>query len=105
MPRFGVAPRGRGIENEGFVHLGKMAKMEKLSLRHCERFSPKSLDQLKGLKNLKALDLYYAFAYRDDTSGCLACIGAFSKSLAKVQDHGCPMEEIKGESRKGRSIR
>ena len=91
----GRITRGRGIENEGFVHLGKMAKLEKLSLRHCERFSPKSLDQLKGLKNLKAIDLYYAFAYRDDTSGALPALARLQKALPTCKVTGVQWNRLK----------
>ena len=103
-----VAERAREDQRQQGLHLPREAFLQRLRTLDPKQFSgikPEELTLRKELKNLKPIDLYYAFGYRDDTSGCLACIGAFSKSLAKVQDHGCPMEEIKGESRKGRSIR
>jgi len=96
----GRITRGRGIENEGFVHLGKMTKLEKLSLRHCERFSPKSLDQLKGLKNLKAIDLYYAFASRDDTSGALPALARLQKALPTCKFTGVQWNRLKENQEK-----
>ena len=91
----GRITRGRGIENEGFEHLGEMAKLEKLSLRHCEKFSPDSLDRLKGLKNLKTIDLYYAFGYRDDTSGALPALARLQKALPSCKVTGVQWKRLK----------
>ena len=91
----GRITRGRGIENEGFEHLGEMAKLEKLSLRHCEKFSPESLDRLKGLKNLKTIDLYYAFGYRDDTSGALPALARLQKALPSCKVTGVQWKRLK----------
>ena len=91
----GRITRGRGIENEGFEHLGEMAELEKLSLRHCEKFSPESLDRLKGLKNLKTIDLYYAFGYRDDTSGALPALARLQKALPSCKVTGVQWKRLK----------
>ena len=91
----GRITRGRGIEDEGFKHLGKMSKLEKLSLRHCEKFSPNSLDQLKELKNLKTIDLYYAFGYRDDTSGVLPALERFQKAWPGCKVTGVQWKRLK----------
>ena len=91
----GRITRGRGIDDEGFKHLSRMAKLEKLSLRHCERFSPKSLDHLRGLKNLKTIDLYYAFAYRDDTFGALPALARLQKALPTCKVTGVQWKRLK----------
>ena len=48
----GRITRGKGIEDEGFEHLGKMAKLEKLSLRHCESF-PQEPGPVEGTQELE----------------------------------------------------
>jgi hypothetical protein len=77
----GGISRGDGLEDAGFDHLGKMAALEKLSLRHCEKFSPKSLDKLTGLTNMKAIDFSYAFTYRDDKSGIRPALSRLQLAL------------------------
>ena len=93
----GRITRGRGIEDEGFDHLARMTSLEKLSLRHCEKFSPKSLDRLKGLKNLKNFDLYYAFAYRDDISGALPALARFQEALPMCKVTGVQWKKLEAK--------
>ena len=91
----GHVTRSGGIRDEGFAHLARMTTLEKLSLRHSEKFSPECLDQLKGLKELKTLDLYYAFGYRDDTSGALPALERLKKALPACKITGVQMERLK----------
>jgi Leucine-rich repeat (LRR) protein len=50
-----------GTRDDGFGYLAMMTLLEELSLNHCSEFSPNSLYRLKGLKNLKTINLSYAF--------------------------------------------
>lgn len=81
----GRISRDSGIENSGFDHLAKMASLKKLSLRHCEKFSPESLDKLTGLKNLEAIDFSYAFTYRDDKKGIRPALARLQKALPRCK--------------------
>ena len=81
----GRISRGSGIENSGFDHLAKMTALKKLSLRHCEKFSPESLDKLTGLKNLEAIDFSYAFTYRDDKKGIRPALARLQKALPRCK--------------------
>ena len=81
----GRISRDSGIENSGFDHLGRMTALKNLSLRHCEKFSPESLDKLTGLKNLEAIDFSYAFTYRDDKKGIRPALARLQKALPRCK--------------------
>jgi len=70
-----------GIRDDGFGHLAMMTSLEELSQRHCSEFSPNSLYRLKGLKNLKTINLSYAFHLQGLYIWGPAGIGRFQKAL------------------------
>jgi hypothetical protein len=83
-----------GIRDDGFGHLAMITSLEELSQRHCSEFSPNSLYRLKGLKNLKTINLSYAFHLQGLYIWGPAGIGSISKGLANVQTRGCPIGKI-----------
>ena len=52
---------------------------------------------MKGLKNLKNFDLYYAFAYRDDISGALPALARFQEALPMCKVTGVQWKKLEAK--------
>lgn len=80
------------------LHLTREAFLQRLRTLDPKQFSgikPEELTLRKELKNLKAIDLYYAFGYRDDTSGVLPALERFQKALPKCKVTGVQWKRLK----------